>query len=389
MIYIITTETFPNGLAATQRIRCYAKAFADNNISCEVLCVNRCEDPQKPLGNILPFAKIDGYTYKYLGGSTLKPTGMLKNLFVRVVDSLRLCKLLLTFGKNDTVIFYSYNKMLMNLVLLGAEIKHYKTYYEINEHPSIQIQNFSMDDNNLKDLKKLFDTLYKFDGFLCISTAIRDLLIKAGIRPEKIHIVNMIVNAERFIGLNKQNVEPYIAYCGAADNNKDGVDQLIKAFAKIVKDYPDVKLYIIGPKRDDIGNEKLVKELGISNKVLFTGMILQDELPQMLVNALALALNRPNSIQAQYGFPTKLGEYLLTGNPVIVTNVGDISLFLKDGESAYISEPDNILEFSSKLRELLSNIEYATKIGLKGKKIAESNFISEIVGMQVCKNILK
>lgn len=69
-------------------------------------------------------------------------------------------------------------------------------------------------------------------------------------------------------------------------------------------------------------------------------------MPQMLKNAEALVLDRPNSLQAQYGFPTKLGEYLLTGNPVVVTKVGDIPLYLKDGVSALLSEDRNPKEFA-------------------------------------------
>ena len=66
-----------------------------------------------------------------------------------------------------------------------------------------------------------------------------------------------------------------------------------------------------------------------------------NEVPQLLMDSEVLALDRPNSIQAQCGFPTKLGEYLLTGNPVVVTKVGDIPLFLEDGVSALLAEKRN------------------------------------------------
>lgn len=102
-------------------------------------------------------------------------------------------------------------------------------------------------------------------------------------------------------------------------------------------------------------------------------------MPQILKNAAVLALDRPDSLQAQCGFPTKLGEYLLTENPVVVTKVGDIPLFLKDGETALIAEERDPQDFSSKLIWALQNPEEASKIGKAGALVAmrEFNYLNE------------
>ena len=192
----------------------------------------------------------------------------------------------------------------------------------------------------------------------------------------------MIVDADRFRGIKKTSCkERYIAYCGTASNNKDGVDQLIKAFALVCKQHPDVKLHIIGKvpnKKDYSGNIQLIEELGIEDKIVFTGVVTADKMPQLLKDAEVLALARPDNLQAKYGFPTKLGEYLLTENPVVVTSVGDIPTFLKDGESALISEPSNARMFADKLLWALENSGDASKIGKAGAEIALNCFNSEI-----------
>ena len=54
-----------------------------------------------------------------------------------------------------------------------------------------------------------------------------------------------------------------------------------------------------------------------------------------------MALARPTNKQAEGGFPTKLGEYLATGNTVVVTNVGEIGEFLHDKVNAFVSDPDS------------------------------------------------
>ena len=382
MIYIITTETFPNGLAATQRIKCYAKSIVALGYPCKVLCLNRCEDPSNPLGNTQAKGKLDGYEYSYIGGSTLiKKTW--QNKINQLADTFRLVLMMLfSFGKADKVIVYSYNSTLLKLVEECSRIKGFNVYFELNEHPSVLRSIFGVDGETTQDLELIKRRLKGIEGTLCISDSLKDLLIRAGIPEEKTFVVNMLVDSSRFDGIVKQESEPYIGYCGAADNNKDGVDRLIKAFSQIANEYQDLKLYIMGPKRGDCENESLAKKLGIADRVVFTGMISPDKMPQMLVNAKVLALARPQSIQAKYGFPTKLGEYLSTGNPVVVTSVGDIPLFLKDGESAYLAEPDNIEAFARCLDRAISD-KNAKTVGDNGRDVAKTWFCEERVKAQL------
>ena len=91
-----------------------------------------------------------------------------------------------------------------------------------------------------------------------------------------------------------------------------------------------------------------------------------------------LVLARPDNDQAKYGFPTKLGEYLLSGRPVVLTNVGNISDFLLDGQSAYIAQPGNIISISDKMIEVSSNKDLAEQIAKKGKEVALKKFNSSI-----------
>ena len=229
--------------------------------------------------------------------------------------------------------------------------------------------------------KKYLAACKKLSGMFVISTALKRVYEQMGV--DNVHVVNMTVDANRFKGMKKSiDVEPYIAYCGTASNNKDGVDDLIKAFSIVVKTHPDLKLKIMGkaPSRDDeSGNLKLVEGLGIKDKVVFTGIIPATEMPQMLKNATIVALARPDSLQAQCGFPTKLGEYLLSENPVVVTKVGDIPLFLSDNETALLSRERNPEEFASKMVWVIDHPQEAETIGRKGAEVAlrEFNYLTE------------
>lgn len=225
---------------------------------------------------------------------------------------------------------------------------------------------------------------------LLISESLKNYYINKGVSEEKILVVNMTVDSARFTDIKKQRGSVrYIAYCGAVSNYKDGVDVLIKAFAEVAKRISAIKLYIIGAfpsEKDKEQDLQLVDSLGIKDRVVFTGNIDRTKMPQMLVNAEALVLARPDNIQAQYGFPTKLGEYLLTGNPVVVTSVGEIPLFLKDDVNAYLAKPGDVKEIAYKIYESLTSGK-ARLIGEAGKQTALESFNSDVEADKILKFI--
>lgn len=248
-----------------------------------------------------------------------------------------------------------------------------RIFNEVTEHPEIGM----VSAREKEGARKRVEAIKKIEGLFVISTQLKQAYIDRGVKSDKIHIINMTVDPDRFNGLEKQGNEKSIVFCGNGANNKDGVDQLIKAFAIVHKTHPEYLLKIIGPapkRGDNSGNIELVESLDLVDSVVFVGRKSPDEVPQLLKNASILALDRPDSLQAQNGFPTKLGEYLLTGNPVCVTNVGDIPMFLKDGVSALIAEHDIIEDFASKLLWAIEHPKEASEIGKQGAMVARTYF---------------
>ena len=72
------------------------------------------------------------------------------------------------------------------------------------------------------------------------------------------------------------------------------------------------------------------------------GRVQYYDIPQMLKNADVLALCRPANHQAEVDSLPRWAEYLSTGNPVLVTNVGDMELYIKDGVNGSISKADDV-----------------------------------------------
>lgn len=273
--------------------------------------------------------------------------------------------------KDDVVYVYGF----LGLLRIMAFVKRAKCYYEIDECPEISLPKeryFKLTPS------KLAFYLQKISGVIVISNALRSYFINHGLSEENVHVVNMVVDPSRFESLNKDlQVEKYVAYCGKTSLFKDGCDILLRAFSIFKEKHTDFMLYMIGPipRQDDKeALYHLVDELDLKDKVKFLGAVSYLEVPQILKNAQMLLLSRPDNIQAKYGFPTKLGEYLLTGNPVIVTDVGEISLFCKDGVDILLAKPDDPLDFSEKMSWCLNNPIKAKMIGENGKMKALESF---------------
>ena len=143
---------------------------------------------------------------------------------------------------------------------------------------------------------------------------------------------------------------------------------------------PEYKLYIYGtgPVSEMTYLSELCNRLNVGSSVIFTGKVSYEIMPQKLMNASILALSRPNNKQNQYGFPTKLGEYLATGNPVVVTYVGEIPNYIIDGENGYIALPDSVDSFAQKLIQAANDLEQGKNVGLCGKQLVQSVFSSNV-----------
>ena len=288
--------------------------------------------------------------------------------------------------RGDKVYLYGQSYLLGKLV----KEKGISVFWEKTEHPEVSNPGQWPYKRALKDL---MHDCKRAEGLFVISKPLKDYFVKHGVDPKRISIVNMMVDPSRFSQIEKNKEKnKYVAYCGNVSNKKDGVDLLIESFARISHKFPNVYLYIIGNipgEKSANSNVLLAEKLGIGEKVVFTGLIPYQDMPQMLKNADILALNRPNNKQAQYGFPTKLGEYLLTGNPVVITSVGDIPDFIHDGVSGMVVAPNNVEEFASKMEWLLEHPQEAKVIGENGRRVALKSFNNEIEAKKIPNIILK
>jgi len=111
----------------------------------------------------------------------------------------------------------------------------------------------------------------------------------------------------------------------------------------------------------------------IKTRVDLVGYVTKEELIRLTSTATALLLAKPDNRQNRYNMATKIGEYLLTGRPVVISLVDPVCNHLENKVDAITVKPD-CNEFAGALRFILDNPGKAGEIGLKGQTKANQLF---------------
>lgn len=371
-IYIVTNIPIPNGYAPTNRILSYVSGFERNNVECEVVIFRKTERINKKI-NIDTKGIIGKTKYSYLYKSTVISKYFLKRRIDNILGIVRLF-LYASFRmeRQSAIIYYSeytqYAFCLKMAKLLNRSILLLK---EESEHPFVR-----------KKMKTRFSWwvfnkihYHLFDGLLLMTRNLINYFDDKYPTIPKVHIP-MTVDLVRFYNVESKR-KKIITYVGSLINEKDGILILLEAFSKVVDKFKEYKLIVCGyastkKQKDTFLN--LINELRIQRNIIFYENISRNKVPQLLKSSTVLVLPRPMSLQAQNGFPTKLGEYLASGVPTLVTSVGEIPHYLKDGESAFIAKPGDVDCLVQKLTEILDNYMFAIKVGQRGEQVAERYF---------------
>ena len=91
--------------------------------------------------------------------------------------------------------------------------------------------------------------------------------------------------------------------------------------------------------------------------------------------------------RAEGGFPTKLGEYLLSGVPTIATAVGEIAQFVSDGKHVYLVSPCDPRAYADKIIYIMEHYDDALSVACEGRTFVRENFSSKKIACNL-KNFL-
>ncbi len=212
------------------------------------------------------------------------------------------------------------------------------------------------------------------DGIIVISRSLEEFFFRDLSINCSYHIIPILI--EHFDEKPEYTINNNIVYTGSLLDSKDGVIRLLQAFSKVLKKDSSLGLVMTGDLNRTKDKERIIstiKEEGIESSVKFTGYINEKELKTLINSAKILILAKPKNRQNKYNSATKVGEYLLTGRPIILSKVDTSSDLLRDEKDVFIVEP-TIEKLAEKIIYVLTNYKEAIKVGEQGRKAALKYF---------------
>ena len=129
----------------------------------------------------------------------------------------------------------------------------------------------------------------------------------------------------------------------------------------VLKDVPKTVFVIGGDGSLRSYHESLAKELKVSENVLFTRHIPQEELPRFYAACDIFVI--PSVVEA-FGLVTI--EAMACGKPVIAGRSGGVEEAVVDGKTGILVEPENVSDIREAVLRLLRDEVYAQKLGSDG-----------------------
>lgn len=219
------------------------------------------------------------------------------------------------------------------------------------------------------------------DIVTAISFALKDKVSK--VRKRKVFVMQNGVDLKLFMPLERNSSRKklklpvdskIIAYAGSLQKSL-GVDILIKAFEKLKKQLPDIKLLLVGrlsPNKRDMPD---IKKRGI---VTFDALK-QNKVVLAINAADVVVIPSPTNEFTKYCFPYKCVEYMACNTPIVATSLSDLKLMLKNYKDS-LCKPDDENKLYEKIKRQLTKGKINYRKNLK-------NFTWDRIAMKLHKII--
>jgi len=194
-----------------------------------------------------------------------------------------------------------------------------------------------------------------YDGIVVISTALEKRFSGVARRIIRIPILCDADGIDdRAIPRLNPDTPFKICFAGYIKYEKEGFNILYESLY-LVKQNQSVELYLYGKleETDRILLERMATEYDLRSNVFYMGNIDPSELPDEFRKYNLLILPRTLNKRTKFGFSTKLSEYLVSGIPILITDVSDNALYIKDGFNGYIVPPGSAQAMADKIQKII------------------------------------
>lgn len=175
--------------------------------------------------------------------------------------------------------------------------------------------------------------------------------------------------AREEFGFTKDDI--LVVYMGRIAPEKN-LEFLLQSFAGVSRAVPNTKLLIVGggQKEHEEGIKNFANEIGLDDRVKFTGAVAYANLPSYLAMCDIFATASVTEVH-----PFSVIEGMATGLPIVGIDSPGISDSIADGETGLLSV-DDLASYTAKLTTLCLNRELQKKMG-EAAQLASRQFSIE------------
>jgi glycosyltransferase involved in cell wall biosynthesis len=221
------------------------------------------------------------------------------------------------------------------------------------------------------------------DKIICVSEPAKSHLVEHWqVEPGKIVVMPNGVDIELFgapcdarsardmLGLGEA---PVITFVGSFQH-WHGIELLVESFALVLAEAPEAKLVLVGdgPVREAIQGK--VNQLGLSGAVLFTGLMPQQRVPEILAAADVAAIPYPRLPQDLWFSPLKLYEYMAAGKAIVASRAGQIAEVIDHGQNGLLVEPGDVQAMAQSILRLIRNPSERDYLGQNARQQAVERY---------------
>lgn len=240
-------------------------------------------------------------------------------------------------------------------------------------------------------------TRWAFERARCviaISRYTRDLIAAVGIVPAQVEIVPCGADAERYrpglptallkdrLGLGDARV---ILTVGQLSRRK-AQDVVIRALPRVLRDCPNAMYLLVGLPTLQQDLERLARDLGVDDHVVFLGLVSTEKLPSYYNLADVFVLVSRRTVSEVEGYGIVAVEAALCGTPAVVSRNCGLVEAVVENETALVVTPDDPEATSEAIARLLLDdalrrqmgqaaFRHAVETATWGKRIAEYDVI--------------
>jgi glycosyltransferase involved in cell wall biosynthesis len=265
-------------------------------------------------------------------------------------------------------------------VILAAPFNYLHMYYPHGGHiPLVYMGALHLtEDEYIHPM--IIRAINRASAYIAFTSYERDVLIRRGVQPEKLHVIGPGIDWSLFQQANdclmrqelKFSNDPVVAYLGRLASYK-GIDTLILAMRKVWLTMPHIRLLISGAQTDFVPKlQKMIEDLPTEwrRQVVFPPhSFAADEAPHLFAASDIFV-----TVSSAESFGIVYLEAWACRKPVIGGRIKAVASVIEDGQDGLLVECGNVDELANALLQLLQNPELCASMGQRGyEKVAQEH----------------